>query len=152
MTETRVLRVWRVERAVRRLAVGVSLFFIVVAMGGTTGLTPGFVVVIWAVAILVLLTVWGWYLVPYIALTPERVVVRGVFSERSLDYRSIEEVRPGLLGVRIETADQGSVTAWAVQKSKFSEWSHRHTRADDVVAEIMDRVHAVDAVPASPAG
>jgi hypothetical protein len=38
-----------------------------------------------------------------------------------------------------------AVTAWAVQKSKFSEWTHRHTRADDVVAEIMDSVHDANA-------
>ena len=28
-----------------------------------------------------------------------------------------------------------------MQKPKFSEWTHRHTRADDVVAQIMDHVH-----------
>jgi hypothetical protein len=45
---------------------------------------------------------------------------------------------------------QDAVTAWAVQKSTFSEWTDRHTGADDVVAEIMDRVrdpHDANAVP-----
>jgi hypothetical protein len=132
---------WRVDEVVRRLAVGVSVLFVLIALGATAiGLSPGGAVLMWALAILVTLSVWRWYLVPYVALTRDRVVVRGVFARRTVGYGVIREARPGLYGVRIETEDQGVVTAWAVQKSKFSEWTHRHTRADDVVAEIMDRV------------
>lgn len=134
--------VWRVDEPVRRLAVAVSIFFIVIALGSTAvGLVAAGAVVMWGLALLVTLSVWRWYMVPYVAVTPEALVVRGVFSRRTVDYDAIRRARPGLYGVRIETTDQGSVTAWAVQKSKFAEWTHRHTRADDVVAEIMDRVH-----------
>lgn len=118
------------------------MFFIVIALGATAvGLSVGGAVVMWALAVVVVLSVWRWYMVPYVAVTPDAVVVRGVFSRRTVDYDAIRRVRPGLYGVRIETMDQGAVTAWAVQKSKFAEWTHRHTRADDVVAQIMDRVH-----------
>jgi hypothetical protein len=139
-------RVWRVDAAVRRVAVGVSLLFVLIALGSTAiGLVVASAVVMWALAILVMVSVWRWYLVPYVALTADRVVVRGVFAQRTVGYGAIRRARPGLYGVRIETEDQGAVTAWAVQKSKFSEWTHRHTRADDVVAEIMHRVHAANA-------
>jgi hypothetical protein len=135
-------QVWRVDEPVRRVAVGVSLLFVVIALGSTAiGLVVAGAVVMWALAILVVVSVWRWYLVPYVALTPDRVVVRGVFARRTVGYGAIRRAHPGLYGVRIETVDQGFVTAWAVQKSKFSEWTHRHTRADDVVAEIMVRVH-----------
>ena len=67
--------------------------------------------------------------------------MRGVFARHTVDYDSIRLARPGMYGLRIETTDQGAVTAWAVQKSKFAEWTHRHTRADNVADEIMDRVH-----------
>jgi hypothetical protein len=138
-------RVWRVDKPVRWLAAAVSFFFVVVALGATAiGLSVGGSVVMWALAVVVILSVWRWYLVPYVALTPDRVVVRGVFARRTVGYGAIRQARPGLYGVRIETKDQGPVTVWAVQKSKFSEWSHRHTRADDVVAEIMERVHGAD--------
>lgn len=145
-------RVWRVDGPVRRLAVGVSLLFVLIALASTAiGLVAASAVVMWALAILVMVSVWRWYLVPYVALTPDRVVVRGVFSRRTVGYGAIRQARTGLYGMRIETEDQGAVTAWAVQKSKFSEWTHRHTRADDVVAEIMDRVHEAHATTSRPA-
>jgi hypothetical protein len=144
--------VWRVDAAVRRVAVGVSLLFVLIALGSTAiGLVVASAVVMWALAILVMVSVWRWYLVPYVALTADRVVVRGVFARRTVGYGAIRRARPGLYGVRIETEDQGAVTAWAVQKSKFSEWTHRHTRADDVVAEIMHRVHAANATTSTAA-
>jgi hypothetical protein len=135
-------RVWRVDEPVRRLADVVSVLFVVIALGGTAiGLSAAGAVVMWALAILIVLSVWRWYMVPYVAVTTDGVVVRGVFARRTLDYDAIRRARPGLYGVRIETVDQGTVTAWAVQKSKFAEWTHRRTRADSVVAEIMARVY-----------
>lgn len=135
-------QVWRVDEPVRRLAVTVSVLFVVIALGSTAiGVSAVGSVVMWALAILVGLAVWRWYMVPYVAVTSDGVVVRGVFARRTVDYDAIRLARPGLYGVRIETTDQGTVTAWAVQKSKFAEWTHRRTRADGVVAAIMERVH-----------
>jgi Bacterial PH domain len=136
------VQVWRVDEPVRRLAVAVSILFVLIALAFTAvGLSAAASIVAWALAFLVVLSVWRWYVIPYVAVTPDAVVVRGVFSQHTVDYDAIRRARPGLYGVRIETMDQGAVTAWAVQKSKFAEWTHRHTRADDVVAQIMDRVH-----------
>ncbi|HUE07795.1 MAG TPA: PH domain-containing protein [Acidimicrobiales bacterium] len=144
MAQVGVAQVWRVDEPVRRLALVVSIFFVVVAVGSTVvGLAIAGDVVMWTLALVVVLSVWRWYIVPYVVLTSDRVVVRGVFARRTVGYGAIRQARPGLYGLRIETEDQGAVTVWAVQKSKFSEWTHRHTRADDVVAEIMDRVHDV---------
>ena len=157
MARAGAAQVWRVDEPVRGLALVVSIFFVVLALGSTAiGLAIAGDVVMWMLAVLVVLSVWRCYIVPYVALTPDRVVVRGVFARRTVGYGAIRRVRPGLYGVRIETEDQGTVTMWAVQKSKLSEWRHRHTRADDVVAEIMDRVHDVhgehdtDAAHATP--
>ncbi|HEY6428025.1 MAG TPA: hypothetical protein VIX84_12445, partial [Acidimicrobiales bacterium] len=55
-------------------------------------------------------------------------------------YSSIRDVQPSLYGLRIRTKAQESVVGWAVQKSKYAEWSRRETTADEVVAEIMERV------------
>jgi Bacterial PH domain len=142
--------VWRVDEPVRRLAVAVTVLFVLIALGATAiGLSVAGSVVMWVLAVLVVLSVWRWYMVPYVAVTPDCVVVRGVFARRTVDYDAIRLARPGLYGVRIETTDQGTVTAWAVQKSKFSEWTHRRTRADNVVAQIMERVHDTSVTAAS---
>ena len=144
MARAGAAQVWRVDEPVRGLALVVSIFFVVLALGSTAiGLAIAGDVVMWMLTVLVVLSVWRCYIVPYVALTPDRVVVRGVFARRTVGYGAIRAARPGLYGLRIETEDQGAVTVWAVQKSKFSEWTHRHTRADDIVAEIMDRVHDV---------
>jgi hypothetical protein len=130
-----------VDEPVRGLALVVSIFFVLVALGSTVvGLAIAGVVFMWALTILIVLSVWRWYIVPYVALTPERVVVRGVFARHTVDYDAIRLARPGSHGVRIETTSQGAVTAWAVQKSKFAEWTHQRTRADEVATEIMERV------------
>jgi hypothetical protein len=149
-------QVWQVNEAVRRVADWVGLLFVVIALVATAiGLGVAEAVAMWALAILLILSVWRWYLVPYVALTDDHVVVQGVFARRTVAYGAIRRARPGLYGMRIETEDQGTVTAWAVQKSKFAEWTHRHTSADDVVAAIMDRVQgahdALDAPEATPA-
>ncbi len=90
--------------------------------------------------VLMLLCAWRWYLVPYVALTDERLVVQGVFGRHSVRYSSIRDVRPCLYGLRIRAKAQESLVGWAVQKSKFGEWSHRETMADEVTAAIMARV------------
>ncbi len=103
------------------------------------------VAAIWLLCIVVLLCVWRWYLVPYVALTADSLVVQGVFARRSVRYGAIRDARPCFYGVRIETTNQGAFVAWAVQKSKFAEWSHKRTVADEVVAEIRERVQLTSA-------
>jgi len=138
-----------VTAPVRVAALSVAVGFLLVAAAVTAvGVDPAGTVAIWALAMLVVLCVWRWYLVPYVALTPDRLVVQGVFSHWAVRYGAINDARPGLLGIRVDTVDQGAFTAWAVQKSTLSGWLHRRTRADEVAGAIMARVREVG-TPAS---
>jgi hypothetical protein len=140
------LRVWYVESAIRRFAKASALFFVVLAALLTAiGIVLAGAVLVWLVCLVVLACVWRVYLVPYVALGPDGLEVQGAFAHRALSYASIREARPGLYGLQIRTMDGNTIVGWAVQKSKFAEWFHRHTRADDVVADIMDRVERAKA-------
>jgi hypothetical protein len=121
----------------------VALAFVVFALASTTAVATvaGFAS-IWLLCILVMLAVWRWYLVPYVALTADALVVQGVFAFKTVHYRAIRDARPCHYGVRIETTNQGAFVAWAVQRSTFGEWSHRPSAADEVIAEIRERVQA----------
>jgi hypothetical protein len=134
-------QVWRVTRAMRVVGITVAVCFVALAWSVTAvGFTASAAIAMWLVALLVALGVWRWYLVPYVALTPDGLVVQGVFAYRSVRYRAIREAKPGLYGMRVQTTDDDAFVAWAVQKSKLAEWTHRHTRADTVVGAIMERV------------
>ena len=141
------LQVWRVADGVRMIAVFAAGFFLFLALVATAvGLLLAATATMWVIALLVTVCVWRWYLVPYVALSSEWLVVQGAFAHRAVRCRAIREARPGLYGLRINTTSGGFI-AWAVQKSKFAEWLHRSTRADEVVEQIMQR--AVDNHPAA---
>jgi hypothetical protein len=132
---------WRVEASARRLAVCVALLFVLAAAFLTViGINLVGAVFLWVMAIAVMLGIWRWYLVPYVALDAEHLEVQGVLSLRSIGYGSISGVRPGSMGLEVQTAKEGSILIWAIQKSKVSEWLHKDTRADEVAAAIMARV------------
>jgi hypothetical protein len=139
--------VWRVEEPVRRLAVFVGLFFLFVAAFLTAAgvVFPG-VAVLWILAIGAMLCMWRWCLVPYVALTSDHLEVQGVVSRHCVGYDSIRAVTPGSMGLQVETADGGHILIWAIQKSKVSDWLHQRTRADEIAAEIMERVESVSAL------
>jgi hypothetical protein len=133
--------VWRVEESVRRLAVYVALLFVFVAAFLTAiGINLDGAIILWVMAIAVMLGMWRWYLVPYVALNAEDLEVQGVLSLRSVGYGSICDVSPGAMGLEVQTVKEGSVLIWAIQKSKVAEWLHKDTRADEVAAAIMERV------------
>jgi hypothetical protein len=133
--------VWRVEASARYLAVGVALFFVLVAAFLTViGINLLGAVFLWVLAIAVMLGIWRWFLVPYVALDAEHLEVQGVLSLRSVGYGSIDSVRPGSMGLQVQTNKEGAILIWAIQKSKVAEWLHKDTRADEVAAAIMDRV------------
>ena len=125
----------------RRLAVYVALLFVFVAALLTAiGINVGGAIILWVMAIAVMIGMWRWYLVPYVALNAEDLEVQGVLSLRSVGYGSISDVSPGAMGLQVQTAKEGSVLIWAIQKSKMAEWLHKDTRADQVAAAIMERV------------
>ena len=132
--------VWRVADHVRKVAVFAAGFFLFLALVATAvGLVLAATALMWLVALLVIVCVWRWYLVPYVALSSDWLVVQGAFAHRVVPCGAIREARPGLYGLRIKTTNGRAFVAWAVQKSKFAEWFHRETRADEVVAQIMQR-------------
>ena len=134
------LQVWRVADRVRKVALFAAGFFLFLALVATAvGLLLAATATMWLIAIFVTVCVWRWYLVPYVALSSEWLVVQGAFGHRAVPCRAIREARPGLYGLRIKTTS-GAFIAGAVQKSKFAEWLHRESRADEVVAQIMERV------------
>jgi len=139
-----------VPAGVRAMAVGVFFVFVALAtlLTSIDASAPG-VLAFWAATLLVLLGVWRWFLLPYVALTPEHLVVQGVFFHRIEPYAAITGATPGLYGMRIETRRPDSFVAWALQKSKLSEWLDRTTPADEVAATIMARAAAATASPAA---
>ena len=133
------LQVWRVADRVRKVAVFAACFFLFLALAATAaGLLLSATALMWAIALLVTVCVWRVYLVPYVALSSEWVVVQGAFAHRAVRYGAIRDARPGLYGLRIKTTS-GAFVAWAVHKSKIAQWLHRDTRADEVAAQIMER-------------
>ncbi len=131
---------WRVEEPVRRLGVGVALLFVLLATFLTViGVAPSGVILIWLIAVAVMLSIWRWYLVPYVELGPEQLVVQGPFARHTVRCASIRDVKPGVLGLRIETRRGDSFLGWAIQKSKVADWMRKETRADEVAAAIMER-------------
>ena len=116
-----------------------GVFVGVAALLTIFGIKPLGALLVWVMVLLVALCVWRWYLVPYVALTRDSVVVQGAFAHRSVRYSAIARALPSGAGLRIETRGEGVLTAWAIQKSKVSEWTHRETTADDVAAAIMER-------------
>jgi hypothetical protein len=139
-------KVWRVEQPVRRLAVFVALFFVLMAAFLTAiDAVPVGAAIFWILAVGVMFCTWRWYLVPYVALRSGHLEVQGAFSLRSVGYDAIRSVTPGPMGLQVETAKEGSIVIWAIQKSKVSQWLHRDTRADRVAAEIMARVESASA-------
>jgi purine-cytosine permease-like protein len=146
-TEGAPTQVWGVTTAIRRAALGVSLVFIALALVMTAvGIKPVGALLTWLVCLLVILFVWRCYLVPYVELGPDQLVVQGAFASRSVPLDTIRVVRPGVYGLRIETRTEGTIVAWAVQKSKFAEWFHRRTRADRVIEQIVARAHGAAAL------
>ena len=139
-------KVWRVDAPVRRLAVLVALFFLLVAAFLTAiGVVFPGAALLWVLAIGGMLCMWRFCLVPYVALASDHLEVQGVFAQHSVGYESIRAVKPGSMGLQVETADGGPVLIWAIQKSSVSKWLHQKTRADQVAAEIMARVESAEA-------
>jgi Bacterial PH domain len=132
---------WGVTPGIDRAARGVGVIFVgVAALFTTVGITPVGAVLVWLVCLLVLVLVWRCFLTPYVELTADRVVVRGPLDRREVRYEEIREVRSGMYGLRIQTATEGRVVAWAVQKSKLAEWAGRRTRSDELAEQIEARL------------
>lgn len=75
---------------------------------------------------------------PRIALGSEDVTVVNPFSTRRIRLDEIQGVEGGYDGLELRLRDGTTVTAWAVQKANWAQWTGRRTRADDAAQAIMD--------------
>lgn len=73
---------------------------------------------------------------PSIALTATGIRVRNPLRRHEIAWRDIDVVGPTYYGLRIKRVDGRPITAWAVQKSNWSRWTKRTTRADEVADEL----------------
>lgn len=140
--QTSDTKVWRVTSAGRIGGAALGTCWLALVFGLTVGgsVTSGAIALFWITLAIVIVGIWRWAFVPYIALTPDGVIVQNRLTKRSVPYAAIAEVESGFYGLRLVTKDHDVVTAWAVQKSNASKWTHRSTRADEVAAAITTRV------------
>jgi hypothetical protein len=85
---------------------------------------------------------WAAGLRPYVAVRDGRLVVQNPVRRHELPLSDITEVEPTPSGLVLRLREGGRVTAWAVNRSSVAQLTGRHTRADDVAAEVRRRIAA----------
>ena len=135
--------VWRVTRGGRVGASVLGICWLALAIGvtGGGGVGAGVLALLWISLAMLIVGIWRWAFVPYVALTPEGVTVQNRLTKQSVPYSAIAEVKAGFYGLTLIAKDGEGVTAWAVQKSNVARWAHKETRADEVGAAIMAKVN-----------
>ncbi len=134
-------QIWRVRPIGRVASVGVVLIWGVAAAAGSGDRSVSAVgaSVLWVALILVAVAVWRWAFVPFVALTPNELVIQNASSRSTIRYAEIVGAKAGYYGVWIQKRDGTRVRAWAVQKSNAARVAGRHTRADDLIEAIRLR-------------
>lgn len=137
---------WRVS-APGRL---VGWFLVLVsAVGGVIGLLAVFTLPIghWWVAaplagvcVLVALCAYRGAVTPSLVAGGDGIVVHNPLRRTELPWAMVAEISPSAAGVRIRRTDGRTLTAWAVQKSNWSIWTNRWTRADEVAKDLREEV------------
>jgi len=94
-------------------------------------------------AVGVAVVVWRAAIRPRVVLGDTGVEVVNPWTRRMLAWSDVLWADPGYSGVTISSRSGRSVTAWAVQKSNFSTWTKRTTRADHLVKAIRTRIHQI---------
>ena len=85
---------------------------------------------------------WAAGLRPYVAVDGGRLVIQNPIRRHDLALADITEVEPTPSGLVLRLVDGRRVTAWAVSRSSVAQLTGRHTRADDVAAELRRRIAA----------
>jgi hypothetical protein len=73
----------------------------------------------------------GW-IVPSVEATERGIAIRNPIGHREIPWSDVVDVSTSIWGLRISLADGSTSVAWAVQKSNWSIWNNRRTRADHV--------------------
>jgi hypothetical protein len=136
--------VWHSSSMQRVGAAIVTAGGLALAVGVTAGggVAPGVAALLWVFAVTLALGAWRILFVPYVALQSTQVVVQNRIGRTAIPYSEIVAVRAGYYGIRITKRDRGEVLAWAVQKPNWATWSHKRTRADDLVGAIVARTQS----------
>ncbi|MGI8806519.1 MAG: PH domain-containing protein [Acidimicrobiales bacterium] len=147
---------WRISPPWRQLAAGSVVLavggFLIAALFDPTWL-PGLISV-GPLASIVVLNV----LRPSIEASPDSLRIQNPFRTYVVRWDEIRSVVPGYRGLQIELSDGSVVNAFAAQKSNWSSWRHRSTRADEIAAELLRRaglargadVEAIERTTAEP--
>jgi hypothetical protein len=129
---------WRVGPPWRQLA---SAAAVLVALGCSIGalfdpvwLLIGLIAAGPFVAIVLLMT-----LRPRIEAQSDGLRITNPLRTYSVRWDEVRDITPGYWGLQIELSDGRLITAFAAQKSNWSSWRHRSTRADDIAAELLRR-------------
>ena len=129
--------VWRVRLAGRVAAVVLTIGWIALAVVISAGSNAGVSVVMWLAAVLIGVGAWRWAFMPYLASSPDGVVIQNRFTRATVPWSEIARVRPGYYGLIIHKKTGGSVTAWAVQKSNVARWTGKSSRGNEVAEVLM---------------
>lgn len=76
---------------------------------------------------------------PRIEAQPDGLKITNPMSTYIVRWDELRDVTPSYWGIQIELSDGRLITAFAAQKSNWSSWRHRTTRADDIAAELLRR-------------
>jgi hypothetical protein len=111
-----------------------------VGLGGSSGQSRLFAIIMAVFFVVTVPAVWRWAFVPYVTLTGDAVVVANALMTHRVPLEKIKTVEPGYHGLIIRERDGDAQVAWAVQKANWMRWTPQRTRSDDVADAIMDRV------------
>ncbi len=132
-------QLWRPNRLGALAGYLVTIVFaaigVAVAVRGLVGVS----VLLFITAAVAGLATWRCASVPFIASSPEGIVVQNPLLRRTIPWQSVRRIQGGYYGLRITTKEGDTVIAWAVQKSNVAKWTKRRTRADRVATALLAR-------------
>lgn len=129
---------WRVAAPWRQLASAVAVLVVLGCLIGAlfdpVWLLIGLIAAGPFVALVLLMT-----LRPRIEAQPEGLRITNPLRTSFVRWDELGEVTPGYWGLQVDLSDGRLINAFAAQKSRWSSWRDRSTRADAIAAELLRR-------------
>jgi hypothetical protein len=98
---------------------------------------PGWGVISLAMILGVVVRLWRYALVPFVAVSREALIVRNPLVKRRIPWSEIASCVPSYYGLQIGTHNGRTVTAVAIPKGNLSLWLNRLTRPDRICQLIL---------------